>query len=92
LRSEIHKKEKEVKKFGFCDGGLVKEVVVLQRVCLDFGKMGNCWCRWESSDYRVSSNVKSGWFTNKIALPFSVLDIFYDFGVYFYCLSFPGIG
>ncbi|WVZ22222.1 hypothetical protein V8G54_000766 [Vigna mungo] len=21
--------------------------------------MGNCWCRWESSDYRVSSNVKS---------------------------------
>ncbi|KAL5175494.1 putative serine/threonine-protein kinase PBL16 [Glycine soja] len=21
--------------------------------------MGNCWCRWESSEYRVSSNVKS---------------------------------
>jgi hypothetical protein len=27
--------------------------------------MGNCWCRWEPSVYRVSSNAKSGWFSRK---------------------------
>jgi len=33
--SSTQKREKKFKKFGFCDEGLLKELLLLQRVCLD---------------------------------------------------------
>lgn len=44
--------------------------------------MGNCCYKWDSSDYRVSSNAKSGWFHNNnfFFLSFSLFWLtFYDF-------------